>query len=63
MAHLPYRTGLPTIKILLRNICRLINKFRELWTDFMTPEQLAKMDELYALCMTIVAIIDELFSE
>lgn len=61
MAHIPRRTGLSTIRILLRKICSLINKFRHLFGGFMTTEQVDKFEQLYDLCMEIVEIIDTIF--
>lgn len=60
MTHLPYRTGLTVIYAALRTICRLAAKYRNLWSTFMTAEQLNKFDDLVMLCEDIIEIIENL---
>lgn len=62
MSHIPYRTGLKTLKLVLRKVCNLINKYRELWQDFMTAPQLAAADALYETCMAFSEVIDAIFA-
>lgn len=62
MAHIPYRTGLKSIAITLRLICKWIVKYRALWLTFMTDPQIAKFDELMALCEEVSALITEILA-
>lgn len=59
---IPYRTGLKSIRLVLRKVCRLINDFREIMATFLTEDQLADIDALYELCMQITTWIDALFA-
>lgn len=61
-AGIPYRTGLKSIRLLLRKVCALINSFREVMATFLTEDQLADIDALYELCMQITAWIDAIFA-
>lgn len=63
MSHIPTRTGLKSITHLLHKVCNLIVKFRVVMSHFMTEAQLAKIDELYAVCQDVTAMIEEIFSE
>lgn len=63
MPIIPARTGLKSIRLLLRKTCQLIAKFRDKWNVFMTPTQIAVFDELVTNCNAAVDIIDGLFGE
>lgn len=60
---IPYRTGLKSIRLLLRKTCQLIAKFRDKWNTFLTPTQIAVFDELVTNCNSAVDIIDTIFGE
>lgn len=62
MAHIPHRTGLKSIKVVLKRVCVWVAKFRETWTDFMTEEQLTVMDNLVSTCHAVTDLIDSIFA-
>lgn len=50
MSHVPYRTGIPSILLYLRLICRLLVTFRPVVGGFLTVEQLVFWDALLDAC-------------
>jgi len=58
---IPKRTGLKSIRAFLHKVCKLIAAWRDLWTTFMTEEQLSQFDNLVVVCNDIVALIDSFF--
>lgn len=57
---IPKRTGLKSIAALLHKVCRLVAAWRDLWTSFMTDEQIAVMDNLVTVCNDVVSLINSI---
>lgn len=50
MSHIPYRTGLPTLFIIVKAVCNIITKYGDIMQSILTPEQFAYVEALQAAC-------------
>lgn len=54
MSHWPYRTGLPSLHVLLKKVCQLIAKYRPVMVGILTPTQLEKVDAVLTACEAFI---------
>lgn len=50
MSHIPYRTGLTSIRILIQQVCRLIQKYQTVIFHVLPEEQHVYVNALLTAC-------------
>lgn len=50
MNDVPYRTGIPTIRLLLEKVCSLITKYRQVIYAVVPPEKHIYVDAVMKAC-------------
>lgn len=46
----PYRTGLPSLRLLLHKVCQLITKYRDVVSGILTEDQMVYYDAVFTAC-------------
>jgi len=58
MSHIPYRTGITTIKLLLEKICSLLVKYEEVINLVVPPAQHVYVEALSQACKDFILNVD-----
>jgi len=58
MSHVPYRTGITTIKLLLEKVCSLLVKYEEIINLVVPPAQHVYVEALSQACKDFILNVD-----